>query len=174
MVDVVTGQRRFLGAIDVFVEFHAAAEVTLVAGQHAFEFVFRALTIDECDRRDGTGVDHGIARPTGARLETDRVESFTRRLDVDLAHDRVGALVFKRDAIGNGLGNRLNGESLARIAGLVDVAVNCHQRNAEPGGVGFQQFRDVAGDRAGVHACVLVVEGVEVTLKRIGSHGRGS
>lgn len=73
---------------------------------------------------DRTGVDHRIARPLGHRVETDLVEGFPRRFDVDLLRDGLRASVGEREGVGERFRNRLDGERQARVAHLVYVSVD--------------------------------------------------
>ena len=61
-------------------------------------------------------------------------------------------------------------DTQARITGLIDVTIDRHQRDTEPGRICPQQFRDVARDRTGVDAGIVAMQRFEIALERIGLH----
>lgn len=60
----------------------------------------------------------------------------------------VEAAILQRQAVGDRLGDRLDGEWLARVAHLVDVAIHSDQGDAQPGRIGMGQLGDITGDLA--------------------------
>jgi hypothetical protein len=134
------------------VERQRAAGVGRDRADHARQPRLGALAAHQRRGGDGAGVDHRVHRPAGVRLEADRVERVARGLDADLAPHRLGALVLEGDAVDQRLGDRLDRERPARVADLVDLAVDGGDGDAEPGGVGLGQLGDVAGDLAAAQA----------------------
>ncbi len=82
------------------------------------------------------------------------------------------AAVLKREAVGNRLGNRLDGELLARVADLVDVSVAGGDADAEPIGIRLGEFRDVIGKVTLPEGGVALVKCAQ-NLGYRGFHGLG-
>jgi hypothetical protein len=104
------------------------------------------LALDEPGGGDGAGVDHRVARPAGARVEADGVESIARGLHADLGEDIGAAMIREREAIDEGLRDGLEGELAPRIARLVDAAIGGDDADAEPLGESLGQLGNVGGD----------------------------
>jgi hypothetical protein len=66
------------------------------------------------------------------RFQADGIEGLARGLDTDAFQHAGLALVFQRQAVGQRLGDRLDGEGLARVADLVDMARRGGDADAEP------------------------------------------
>ena len=115
---------------------------------------------------DGSGIDHGIARPAGAGFETDGVEGVAGWLDADPLQDLGAGVVFKRQSVDERFGNGLDGERLPRVADLVNVASGGDQANAEPIRIGLGQFGDISGNFTLAQAAVTGVDFLEVIQHR--------
>ena len=74
----------------------------------------------------------------------------------------------ERQRVGEGLGDRLDGEFDCSIAGFVDEAVGRRQRQAESVRVDPGQLGNVAGQRAVGHLGVLGADPVQVLLHQFG------
>jgi hypothetical protein len=94
------------------------------------------------------GVDHRIERAVAALVEHDRIERVAARLDADLAEDKILSVVFEREAVDERLRDRLDSKQIARVAGLVDLAVGGDERDAESIRIGLGQLRDVGRNLA--------------------------
>ena len=103
---------------------------------------------DEAGAGDRAGVDHRIARAAGDGIEPDGVEGVARRLDADLCQHLRASVVFEREAIDEGLRDRLDGELLPRVADFVNAAVGRDDADAEPVRIGLAQLGNVGGDFA--------------------------
>ncbi len=167
-----------LGGEDRLVHLQGPAGVAAVGLQHAREALRRRVAGHQRRRGDRAGVDHRVARAGQVRsvfrLQADGVERVTRRLDADLGHDRVAAPVGQRQAVGERLGHRLDGERGARVADLVDVPVGGGHADPEALGVGAGQRRDVVGHRPVAQFEVLGVQPLEVVLDGGAGHRRAS
>ena len=123
-----------LRAVDALVDLQRPPGVVGVGREHALERVRR-------DRReqpgagDGPGVDHRVERRAGALAQADLVERLAARLDADAGAHRLGPQPLQRDAVGQRLGDRLDRERHARVAGLVDAAVDRHEAHAQIRGI---------------------------------------
>ena len=62
--------------------------VAAEAAADPFEAIVKTAPADEAGGGDRAGVDHGIERAAGDRVEADRVEGFAGRLDADSFLDR--------------------------------------------------------------------------------------
>jgi len=142
---------------------------TGVAAEH-FEDASQAPTgtgvVDQPGGHDCTSIDHRVAGPPGFGLQADGIEGFAGGLDVDLLHHLLHALVLEGDAVGERLGYGLDGERVAGLSRLVDVAVHGDHRDTEAVRVDFGQFRDVVRDCTLAQCLKLLVELVEVVLER--------
>ena len=120
-----------------------------------------------------TSIDHRVERCPGFGLQANGVEGLARGLDPDPGQHVVLAPVLQRKAVGQGLGNRLDGESLTGISDLIDMAVARGNTNAKPTGVGFCQFRDVVCDLPLRQRGITGVQFLQVALDwRPGYQGR--
>ena len=120
-----------LGAVDLFVDFERAAGIAGEGVEYARGLLLDRVARDQAAGRDCTGIDQRIERRTGLGLQADRIERVARRLDADFREHRVLAVLLQREPVGQRLGDRLDGERLARIADLVDEAVMRGDADAE-------------------------------------------
>ena len=82
----------------------------------------------------------------------------------------VGAEFLDRHAVGEWLGDRLNGERPIAVAGLECPAVGRDETDPERVGVGLAQLGDVCGDFARVVRQVFFVDLVEQHLQFVTAH----
>jgi hypothetical protein len=141
-----------------------------VEGGAAFRLVMPG---DQFGGGDRAGIDHRVERAAVRHVQRHRIEAVARRLDPDLGEDGVAPMLLQRVAVDEGLGDRLDGEGMIRIANRMDRAVHGGDGDAEQGGIGLGEFGNIAGggtvrqrgeggvetgeeivDRA-VHACSL-------------------
>ncbi len=154
------------GAIDRLVDLHRPAGVASEGFENPLHRRGIGLALDQARGRDGARIDHRVHRTPGAGLQADRVERLARGLDSNLAQHLIEPAIFKRQAVGDRLRNRLNGKALTRVADLVDMPVDRDHRDPQPGWIGPRQLRDVIGDGAVVQIEQLLMDTVEVTLNR--------
>ena len=119
--------------------------------EHRGDALFRRVARHQRGYGDGAGIDHGVERPVGDLVEHDRIESFPRRLDADMVEHILAPVMLERVAVHEGLRNRLDGEEVVGVASSVDLAVDRGERDAEGGGIGLAELRDVVGDLAADH-----------------------
>ena len=158
---------------NVVVEGHLASGVKAEHVQQPAQPGRTRLARDERRGGDGPGVDHGVARAAGARLQADGVKSVARRFHAHLGDHLLAAVVLERQSIDEGLRDGLNGEKLLGIAHFVDRPVGGDQANAEPIRVGLGQFGDVGGDLSVGHASELAVELLQIILDWRGTNRIG-
>jgi hypothetical protein len=115
---------------------------------------------------DGPGIDHRIERRAPIRLQSDRVESLPRGLHADSREQMLLATVFQGQPIGDGFGDGLNGERLARIAHLVEMPVTRGDADAAPVRIRPRQLRDVIGDLPVGEVCILGVNSLKALQDR--------
>jgi hypothetical protein len=93
----------------------------------------------------------GLNGTVGDLVEHDRIEGFTRRLDADMPEHVFAAIMLERVAVHEQLRDGLNGEEVVGVAGRVNLAVDGGERDAEDGGIGLAELRDVVGHLAANH-----------------------
>ena len=105
-------------------------------GRHGVEHA-RQPRVRRCRLRSATptamapALIIGLQRPAGAGLQADRVEGVAGGLDADRLLHALAAAVLQRHAVDQRLGDRLQRERLARVADLVDLAVDGGDGDAE-------------------------------------------
>ena len=151
-----------LGAIDALVDRERTAGAARAQIDDAVDALGGGRRAHETRRRDRAGVDHRIERPAALPVEADRVERVAARLDADLAHHRVAAVILEGERVHERLRDRLDGERLAGVADLVHVAVDRRDRDPEPARVGVRELRDVARHVAVVAPRVLAMQRAEI------------
>ncbi len=142
--------RLALGAVDGLVEGERSPRIGLEHRDEAAPAIGGAMAGDESRRGDGARVDQGIAGAAAAGLEADLVEGLARRFDADLREHGGLAAIVEGEAVDEGLRDRLDREGLARIADLVELAVDGREADAEPARIGLPELGDV-----GRHLAVL-------------------
>jgi hypothetical protein len=156
-----------LGAVDRVIELESATRVARVrVEQDAVGIV--GVRRDEPRARDRTGIDQGVLRAAGAGGDAELVERVAARLDAHPGVHDLPAQALEREAVGQRLRHRLDREQHARVAGLVDRAVDRGDADAEQQGVRVRELGDVRRDLARHVGAVATVEPLEV-----GDHGRG-
>ena len=103
-------------------------------------------------------------------VDADFVERLAGRLDSDSRVDGVGTDLVKREGVGEGLGDRLNGEFGCGIAGFVDEPIRGRQGQPESIRVDTRQLGDVVGQGAFCDTGVFFADPVQVALHESG-HG---
>ena len=152
---------------------HVLVDVQLVAGAvgqelaDTFEPVCCRGARDERRGDDRAGVDQRVGRPTGDRVEADRVERFTAGLEADVVTDLVEPDFADRQRVHERLGHRLDREPPERIARAVHMAVDAGERDAEAVRVLVGQFGDVVRERAGVIGAMTLDHLLECVGDRI-------
>src|SRR5262249_15481076 len=101
---------------------------------------------------------------SGRRREADRVEGVTARLDPDLRQHRRAAVVFEGQPVRQRLRDRLDGEGLAGVTDLVDVAVGRREADRGPIRIRLAGPADVVRDLAAAEVAVPRVQTLEVRL----------
>src|ERR1017187_6743171 len=144
---------RPLGLEDGLVDAELAAGEAAQRVAHALESAGPLDAVDQARAGDRPGVDHRIEWPV-VRGQTDGIERLAAWLDSDLGFDPLGADNLQRQREDEGLRDRLDGEFDRAVAGLVAVAVDGREADAEMRWIGFAQFRDVIGRRAAIFGCV--------------------
>ena len=107
---------------------------------------------------DRTGVHHRVERPAARLVHGDRVERVTGGLDSHPGEKRVDSEIVERQAEGKGLGDRLDRERRVRVARCVTVPVDGDDRQAEQGGIGVGERRDVGRQLAVADVAQALVE----------------
>ena len=135
----------------------------------------RSCAVGPGDQRGGgdrAGVDHRVQRrpvPGSRLIELNASPDGSTPI---VAQHLLAAAVLERHAVDQRLGDRLDREGLARVADLVDLAVDRRHDDAEPGRVGLRQFGDVGRDLAGGQRGEAGVQLLEVGLDGRGGAGR--
>jgi hypothetical protein len=106
--------------------------------------------------------------------QADRVERIARGLDADLREHLVLAVFLERQPVGERLGNRLEGEGLARVADLVDEPVARGNADAEPVRIGARKLGNVVRDPAVREAQETGAQRLQVFEDRGSRQGRSA
>ena len=140
-------------AADAFGGKHGLVDGEVASGKPAerladiFERAVALGLADQAAAGDRAGVDHRVEGMV-VGIEPDRIEGVAGRFDADGALDPRSTQRIQRQREHEGFGHRLDREGNAGIAGLVDVAVEGGEADAEMGRVGLAEFRNVVGDGA--------------------------
>jgi hypothetical protein len=135
--------------------------------QEAFDPDIRPAA-DEAGGGDGAGVDHGIARTTGAGFEADGIEGVARGFRADFLEHSAPAVILQRHAIHERFGDGLDSEMLLGVADFIDSAAGCHQADAEPIGIGLGQFGYICRDISVGYGSAFPVQALEIIEHRRG------
>src|SRR5664280_883209 len=133
---------RPLGLEDGLVDAELAAGEAAQRVAHALESAGPIDAVDQARAGDRPGVDHRIEWPV-VRGQADGVERLAAWLYSDLGFDPLRADKVQRQREDEGLRDGLDGEFDRAVAGLVDVAVDGREADAEMRRIGLAQFRDV-------------------------------
>jgi len=158
------------GGQQAMVELEPAAGEQGVAGQDLLEVA------EEAGGGDRARVDHRVERQARLRVELERVVGYARRLDVDACGDSLGTVAVERQREGHGLGDRLDREADARVAGLVALTVDGDQADAERCYVRVGELLRVGRPRPFGQRAVALEQALEVPvddqLGPVGGRGR--
>ena len=155
-----------LGLIDRLIHLEQPAGGDAEAIEDGLERLWTVALVKQRGHGDGAGIDHGVVRAIRPIvLQLYRVERVPARLDIDVPGHAIMPELFERDAVGEGLGDRLDREGLVAVARFENTAIRRHHTDAEMLGVGSSQLRDVGGDLAFGQRLILDVQVVDQALK---------
>jgi hypothetical protein len=137
--------RSALGLVDLFVDREFPAGDGAEALEQMVERVVTMLGVQHRGDRDRPGVDHRVERPVGEPVKLDRVEGVTARFDTDELEHFVRAEFIHRQAVGEWLRNRLDGERPVAVARLEYLTTGGRHTHAKFVGTGPAQFGNVGG-----------------------------
>ena len=128
---------------------------------------------EELVHGDGAGVDHGVVRAVGLRLEGELVERLPGGVQGHAGVHLGAAAVHEGGRVPERLGDGLDGELRLVVAGGVEVPRDGGEGDAQPVRVRGGQRGDVLRELALVGVPEGVVEGAQVVLDRV-THQRAS
>ena len=113
------------------------------------------------DRGDRARVDHRVVGTVVVVELDDAVERVPCRLDADATHHRLPTPILQRERVGEGLGERLDGEGLLVITHAEHLALDRDDRDTEPIAVRLRELGDVVSDPSFVARGVTGVEAAQ-------------